>query len=258
MTSRPAPLMETGAERRREDYGHILVVDDDAELRLLVARFLERYGFVVTGAGDGGQARKALERTAFDLVILDMMLPHVTGLEICRDIRAASAVPIIMLTARTEDQTRIASLEGGADDYITKPFNPRELLARLRSLLRRARLAGTRPAAPQPHVARFAGWTLDLTRRELTSPQGALIDLSTGEFDLLVAFVEHANTVLSRDALMELAKTRVSDAFDRSIDVQISRLRKKLDSEGEAGQIIKTVRGAGYVLAVPVAFLSGS
>jgi len=247
---------EPGAERRREDYGRILLVDDDAQLRLLVARFLERYGFLVTSVEDGTNTREALERGSFDLVILDVMLPGVTGIEICRELRATSNLPIIMLTARSDEITRVAGLEGGADDYVTKPFNPREFLARVRSLLRRARLTNRTTNATQPNRATFGRWSLDLLRRELISPEGALIDLSTGEYDLLVVFVEHAHKVLSRDALMELAKARMPDPFDRTIDVQISRLRKKLELNAERDQFIKTVRGTGYMFAVPVTFES--
>jgi len=249
-------LSDPAEERRCGDYGHVLLVDDDAQLRLLVARFLERYGFIVTSAQDGTSARETLERGTFDLVILDVMLPGITGIEICRELRATSNLPIIMLTARSDDVTRVAGLEGGADDYVTKPFNPREFLARVRSLLRRARLNTRTSHETQPNRATFGQWSLDFMRRELISPQGALIDLSTGEYDLLVVFVEHANKVLSRDALMELAKARMPDPFDRTIDVQISRLRKKLDLNGEPGQFIKTVRGTGYMFAIPVTFES--
>ena len=249
-------LSDQAIERRRDDYGHILLVDDDAQLRLLVARFLERYGFLVTSVEDGPSARESLERGVFDLVVLDVMLPGMTGIEICRELRATSNLPIIMLTARSDEISRIAGLEGGADDYVTKPFNPREFLARVRSLLRRARLNNPASGKTQPSRATFGQWSLDFLRRELVSPQGALIDLSTGEYDLLVVFIEHPNKVLSRDALMELAKARMPDPLDRAIDVQISRLRKKLDLNGEPGQFIKTVRGTGYMFAGPVIFES--
>ncbi|HRI93815.1 MAG TPA: response regulator, partial [Accumulibacter sp.] len=182
-------LSDPAEERRCGDYGHVLLVDDDAQLRLLVARFLERYGFIVTSAQDGTSARETLERGTFDLVILDVMLPGITGIEICRELRATSNLPIIMLTARSDDVTRVAGLEGGADDYVTKPFNPREFLARVRSLLRRARLNTRTSHETQPNRATFGQWSLDFMRRELISPQGALIDLSTGEYDLLVVFV---------------------------------------------------------------------
>ena len=236
-----------------DDHGHILVVDDDPQIRLLVARFLQRHGYQVTGAPDGRAMLEALAHSAIDLIVLDLMLPGRSGVELCRDVRAASQVPIVMLTARTEECDRITGLEGGADDYVTKPFSPRELLARIRALLRRVRARQGATAAQASTVVSFDGWRMDLRRRELQSPSGTLIDLSTGEFDLLVAFVEHANRVLSREALMQFAKARMSDdPFDRTIDVQISRLRRKLEADSRGGQLIKTVRGAGYLFASQV------
>jgi two-component system, OmpR family, response regulator len=228
------------------DHGHILVVDDDPQIRLLVSRFLQRHGYQVSGAPDGRAMREIMSRSPIDLVILDVMLPGESGFDLCRVTRAATQVPIIMLTARGEEGDRVTGLEVGADDYVTKPFSSRELLARVRAVLRRMR---GRPASSKPlgaDIVGFDGWSLDLRRRELTSPQGVLIDLSSGEFDLLVAFTEHANRVLSRDMLMEIAKTRVSDPFDRTVDVQVSRLRRKL-SDGEDNRMIKTIRGAGYI-----------
>jgi len=262
-TGDPLPIMiertqTPPVERRSDDFGQILVVDDDAELRLLVARFLERHGFLVTSVSDSAAARSSNRRNGFDLVILDIMLPGATGIEICRELRAVSTVPIIMLTARSDEETRVTSLEGGADDYVTKPFSPRELLARVRSLLRRSRSSRSSPAGAQPNVASFANWSLNLQLRELTSPEGALVDLSTGEFDLLSVLIEHAGRVLSRDALMELAKSRQHDPFDRSIDVQISRLRRKLEQDGDTGQFIKTIRGSGYMFSSPVKFSARS
>lgn len=236
-----------------DDHGHILVVDDDPQIRLLVARFLQRHGYQVTGAPDGRAMMEALAHSAIDLIVLDVMLPGRSGVELCRDVRATSQVPIVMLTARTEESERISGLEGGADDYVTKPFSPRELLARIRAVLRRSRAAHSSSAAQTSAIITFDGWRMDLRRRELLSPSGTLIDLSTGEFDLLVAFVEHANRVLSREALMQFAKTRTSDdPFDRTIDVQISRLRRKLEADASGGQLIKTIRGAGYLFASKV------
>ncbi len=230
-----------------DDHGHVLVVDDDPQIRLLVARFLQRHGYQVTAAPDGHVMRDVLAHARIDLVILDVMLPGRSGVDLCRDIRVASQVPIVMLTARSEESDRIMGLEVGADDYVVKPFSPRELLARVRAVLRRSRARQGLDALRPPETITFDGWTVDLRRRELQSPSGTLIDLSTGEFDLLVAFVEHAGRVLSRDALMQFAKTRSSDPFDRTIDVQISRLRRKLEVEASGAQLIKTVRGAGYV-----------
>ena len=253
MSSPTEPQAETASSpiaTTVDDHGHILVVDDDPQIRLLVARFLQRHGYQVTGAPDGRAMLEALAHSAIDLIVLDLMLPGRSGVELCRDVRASSQVPIVMLTARTEESDRITGLEGGADDYVTKPFSPRELLARIRALLRRARAGQGATAAQTNAIVSFDGWRMDLRRRELQSPSGTLIDLSTGEFDLLVAFVEHANRVLSREALMQFAKARTSDdPFDRTIDVQISRLRRKLEADARGGQLIKTVRGAGYLFA---------
>lgn len=241
-----------------DDHGHILVVDDDPQIRLLVARFLQRHGYQVTSAPDGRAMIEALAHSAIDLIVLDLMLPGRSGVELCRDLRATSHVPIVMLTARSEESDRISGLEGGADDYVTKPFSPRELLARIRALLRRTRAGQGAVASQTSALVTFDGWRMDLRRRELQSPVGTLIDLSTGEFDLLVAFVEHANRVLSREALMQFAKARISDdPFDRTIDVQISRLRRKLETDASGGQLIKTVRGAGYMFASTVGHREG-
>lgn len=236
-----------------DDHGHVLVVDDDPQIRLLVARFLQRHGYKVTGAPDGRVMLDVLRQAEIDLVILDLMLPGRSGFDLCGDVRAISQVPIMMLTARTEESDRVTGLEAGADDYVTKPFSPRELLARVRAVLRRSRLTRGSGDGRAGEAVTFDGWTLDLRRRELTSPSGTLVDLSTGEFDLLVAFVEHANRVLSREALMQFAKTRTSDdPFDRTIDVQISRLRRKLETSAHGGQLIKTIRGAGYMFTPPI------
>lgn len=236
-----------------DDHGHVLVVDDDPQIRLLVARFLQRHGYQVTAAPDGAAMFDILARSPVDLVILDLMLPGRSGLELCAELRVGSQVPIVMLTARGEESDRITGLEAGADDYVTKPFSPRELLARVRAVLRRSRADGRREAGRSAEIVAFDGWTMDLRRRELTSPSGTLVDLSTGEFDLLLAFIERAHRVLSREALMEFAKTRTGgDPFDRTIDVQISRLRRKLDADAGGGQLIKTIRGAGYMFAPKV------
>ncbi len=234
-----------------DDHGHVLIVDDDPQIRLLVARFLQRQGYQVTGAPDGRAMLEILGHSPIDLVILDLMLPGRSGIDLCADMRAISQVPIVMLTARSEESDRIIGLEVGADDYVTKPFSPRELLARVRAVLRRYRATTNRSRATE--IVGFDGWAMDLRRRELTSPSGTLIDLSTGEFDLLAAFVEHANRILSREALMQFAKTRTSDdPFDRTIDVQISRLRRKLEADANGSQLIKTVRGAGYMFSPAV------
>ena len=246
--------METEIASPPNDHGNILVVDDDAQIRLLVTKFLQRHGYHVYSAGDADSILETLSRFALDAIILDVMLPGTSGIEACRRIRQTSSVPVILLTARSEEEMRISGLEGGADDYVTKPFSPRELLARLRSVLRRSRSVDPTLVARVKNQILFDGWVLDTLRRELNTPEGVLIDLSTGEYNLLVAFLEHANRVLSREMLMELAKTRTSDPFDRTIDVQISRLRRKLENTENAGQIIKTVRGAGYVFVPKVTF----
>lgn len=238
-----------------DDHGHLIIVDDDPQIRLLVARFLQRHGYRVTGVPDGREMRDMLRSLPTDLLILDIMLPGVSGFELCREVRATSSVPIIMLTARSEETDRVVGLEMGADDYIAKPFSPRELLARVRAVLRRARSRTDNRPIAQPAFKQFDGWRLDLKRRELISPANVLVDLSTGEFDLLAALVDHPNRVLSREMLMELAKTRSTDPFDRTIDVQISRLRRKLESDDNGGQLIKTVRGAGYMFTPHVEFV---
>ncbi len=231
---------------------HILVVDDDGQVRQLVGRFLREHGYRTSGARDGREMREALASTQVDLIVLDLMLPGTSGLDLCRELRAASSVPIIMLTARGEDTDRIVGLELGADDYIPKPFNPRELLARVRAVLRRAAAS---PDAARPIGGRrisFAGYVLDTQRREIVSPDGVVIDLSGGEYDLLLAFIEHPNRVLSREQLLELARNRTADPFDRSIDVQVSRLRRKLEGGPGTPALIKTVRGAGYIFVPTV------
>lgn len=230
--------------------GHILIVDDDAEIRRLAGKFLREHGHKVTSAQDAREMREAMASGPVDLIILDIMLPGVSGLDLCRDLRRSSNVPIIMLTARGSDVDRIVGLELGADDYLAKPFNPRELLARIHAVLRR-----TRPSDAVPTVGgsnlKFSGWTLDTRRRELTNPEGAVVDLSTGEYDLLLTFLEHPQRVLNRDQLMDAAKNRTATGFDRAIDIQVSRLRKKLESHGSP-EMVKTVRGAGYFFAPEV------
>ncbi len=236
---------------------HILIVDDDRQIRTMLARFLADHGMRVTQAGDGEQMFKTLETGRFDVIVLDVMMPGDDGFTLCRKLRNSNAIPLILLTARNSETDRIVGLELGADDYVTKPFNPRELLARIRAILRRI---GVNPPAAQrlaSAIYQFAGWTLDTSRRSLVSPQGALTDLTTGEFDLLVAFVEHPQRVLNRDQLLDLARGRVSLAFDRSIDVQVSRLRRKIESDPNAPALIKTVRNGGYFFTATVASAAG-
>ena len=225
---------------------HILVVDDDSQVRTLLGQFLRENGYRVSGARDGREMRETLAGAVIDLIILDLMLPGTSGIDLCRELRTSSSVPVIMLTAKGEDTDRIVGLEVGADDYLPKPFNPRELLARIRAVLRRAAAAEPREAQ-RGRIITFAGWRLDTLRREVTSPAGVVVDLSGGEYDVLIALVEHPNRILSREQLLELARNRASNPFDRSIDVQISRIRRKLESDTSAPPLIKTVRGAGYI-----------
>ncbi len=232
--------------------GHVLVVDDDREIRDLLGRFLSKHGYRVTAVPDGKEMRRALADWRIDLVVLDLMLPGEDGLSLCRDLRAKSQVPVIMLTMMGEETDRIIGLEMGADDYLPKPFNPRELLARMKAVLRRARCAPAVPATARRTILRFAGWKLDIGRRRLESPHDLIVDLSAGEFDLLVAFVEHPQRVLNRDQLLDLARGRAEVPFDRSIDMQISRLRRKIEVDHKQPELIKTVRGGGYVLTAKV------
>ena len=236
----------------------LLLVDDDREIRDLVSHFLEKHGYIVETVRDGREMNLALQRNDIDLVILDIMLPGKDGLELCREIRERSHVPIMMLTAMGEETDRIVGLEMGADDYLAKPFSPRELLARVRALLRRVNfLKIPTGAAANGRVLHFAGWTLDLARRRLTAPDGMLVGLTSGEFEMLVAFAEHPHQVLSRDQLLDLTRGRNGDVFDRSIDVLVSRLRRKL-GDGASSPLFKTVRNGGYQLAARVEFHGGA
>ncbi len=233
---------------------HLLVVEDDGEMRNLIVKFLRQNGFRVTGARDGREMWDTLAAASVDLVLLDVMLPGQSGLDLCRALRARSAIPIIMVTARGEEAERVLGLELGADDYIPKPFGRAELLARVRALLRRSGGVASDAAVglAGDHLL-FGGWSLDTRRRELTSPDGVAVDLSGGEYDLLLAFCEHAQRVLSRDQLLDLARNRHAfNGTDRSVDVMVSRLRRKLEPTEESPTVIKTVRGAGYMLVPSV------
>jgi len=231
---------------------HILVVDDDREIRTLLGTYLQNNGYRITAVADGRGMWNALESARVDLVILDVMLPGDDGFVLCRTLRARGTVPVIMLTAKGEETERIVGLELGADDYLPKPFNPRELLARIKSVLRRHR-AVPGPLQPEAaHALRFAGWALDLASRNLISPKEVVMPLSGAEFRLLRVFLTYPNRVLSRDQLMDLTVGREADPLDRSIDVQVSRLRQLLGEDAREPAIIKTVRGEGYVLACAV------
>jgi two-component system OmpR family response regulator len=231
---------------------HILIVDDDRDIRDLLARFLERNRFRVTAARDAREARRAWPNGHYHMVVLDLMMPGESGLEFARWLRLHSQVPIVMLTAMGDETDRIIGLELGADDYLPKPFNPRELLARIRAVLRRTGDQRS-PATTQPMQSfQFSGWLLEPARRRLLNPDGVEVALTGGEYDLLVALLERANRVLTRDMLLDLLRGRQAGPFDRAIDVAISRLRRKLEDDGRNSQLIKTVRGGGYVLAADV------
>jgi two-component system OmpR family response regulator len=232
--------------------GHILIVDDQQEICDVVQEYLTGEGYRVSTAHDGAGMRRVLGQGHVDLVILDLMLPGEDGLTLARSLRSESGIGIIILTGRGETVDRIIGLEMGADDYLPKPFHLRELLARVKAVLRRAhdRTAET-PHSPRSRV-RFAGWNLDLSSRELMSPNGDEVRLTTGEFDLLSAFVNNANQVLSRDRLLDLARNREAGPFDRTIDVQVGRLRRKLEDDPQNPTLIKTVRGSGYIFTPTV------
>jgi two-component system OmpR family response regulator len=230
---------------------HILMVDDDPGIRDVVSEFLSRHGYTVETAADAAGMDRALERGDVDLMVLDVMLPGEDGLSICRRLAGQGGPPIIMLSAMGEDTDRIVGLEIGADDYLPKPCNPRELLARVRAVLRRRQ----EPKPTEDHhggVLEFAGWRLDLVRRELKTPQGVVINLSSGEFSLLRALVERPQRVLTRDQLLDFARGPETEAYDRAIDVQISRLRKKLDDGAGGQELIRTIRNEGYMFSAKV------
>ncbi len=234
---------------------HILVVDDNAEIRDLLSKYLTRNALRATTAASGADARKVLAASAIDLIVLDIMMPGEDGLSVCRHVRETSDTPIILLTAVAEDTDRIIGLEMGADDYLTKPFNPRELLARIKAVLRRANSLPRPTAAEETAeetVIRFGDWLLRVDRRELEDAEGRLISLSTAEFALIKAFTDHPRMVLSRDQLLDLTQGRAANVFDRSIDNQVSRLRKKIEPDPKTPTLIKTVWGGGYMLSVGV------
>lgn len=230
----------------------ILLVDDDRDIRSLLAEYLDANGYRTLTAAEGAGMWRALDNNRIDLIVLDLTLPGEDGLTLCRTLRARSSVPVIMLTARGEPLDRILGLEMGADDYMAKPFEPRELVARIRNVLRRTQAL---PPNLEPVSAKrlcFAGWVLDLTVRNLISPKNTVIMLSGAEFRMLKIFLEHPHRVLSRDQLLNLTHGRDADPFDRSIDLQVSRLRQKIGDGAKAPTLLKTVRNEGYVLAASV------
>ncbi|MBP7704316.1 MAG: response regulator [Caulobacter sp.] len=244
-------MMDRPVAEAAEDGARILVVDDDPGIRDVIGDFLARHGYRVQEASDARTMEQALQRGAVDLVVLDVMMPGEDGLSICRRLSSQSGGPaIVMLSAMGEETDRIVGLELGADDYLPKPCNPRELLARVRAVLRRR----NEPRGGEDQIAatcEFSGWRLDLVRRELRSPQGVIVNLSSGEFSLLRAFVERPQRVLTRDQLLDMARGPDTEAYDRAIDVQISRLRKKLD-DGSGSEIIRTIRNEGYMFSPKV------
>jgi two-component system, OmpR family, response regulator len=232
---------------------HILVVDDDPEIRELLQEYLTRNGYRTSAVGEGKGMWRALDSGHVDLIVLDLMLPGDDGLELCRNLRVNSKVPVIMLTARGDDMDRILGLEMGADDYLPKPFNPRELLARIKVVLRRASTMSWNDVEDVEYLPIcFSGWKLDPVTRHLTGEDGVVVPLSGAEYRLLQVLLAHPNRILNRDQLLDFTQGRESDPFDRSIDVLISRLRKRLGDDPKTPQIIKTVRGEGYILSVKV------
>jgi two-component system OmpR family response regulator len=228
----------------------ILMVDDDAQIRQLLSDYLTNFGMSVVAVADGRAMEEELKRSSFDLVILDLMLPGDDGLSLCRSLRAESDIPILMLTARGEAMDRVVGLELGADDYIVKPFEPRELVARIQSILRRTR--GKSESNKEQNEVEFMGWRLNYVLRHLVSPKELVIPLSNAEFRLLTVFIENPNKILTREFLLDSARGRDMEVFDRSIDILVSRVRQKLNDDSRMPTLIKTVRGEGYLFDAKV------
>jgi two-component system OmpR family response regulator len=235
---------------------HILIVDDEREIREPLAKYLGKNGLRTSIAANSADARGVLKTSAIDLVVLDIMMPGEDGLSLCRHLREATDIPVILLTAMAEDTDRVVGLEIGADDYVTKPFNPRELLARIKAVLRRAQSVPRSRETLAGHRLRFDRWILDMDRRELVGGDGVAVPLSTAEFRLLAAFVERPKVVLTRDQLLDLTSGRAADVFDRTIDNQVSRLRRKIEADPKNPVLVKTVWGGGYVFSTDVEELS--
>ncbi len=228
----------------------LLLVDDEPALREPLAEYLSRQGFAVAQAASAADARSQLKNELPELVLLDIMMPGEDGLSLCRHLAEAHAVPTILLTAKGEAMDRIVGLEIGADDYVVKPFEPRELVARIRSVLRRSAKGGAVPAEDEQFE--FEGWHLDPLKRRLTDPEGAMVSISSAEFRLLTAFLEHPRQVLDRDRLLDMVQGREAHLFDRAIDNQVSRLRRKIEADSKNPTLIQTVWGGGYMLAADV------
>ena len=229
----------------------VLIVDDDVQIRQLLRDYLSEFGMSAVAVADGKTMMDTLANGSFDLVILDLMLPGEDGISLCRSLRAKSDIPILMLTARGESMDRVVGLEVGADDYVVKPFEPRELVARIQTILRRARGVREGPKEQNDFVL-FMGWRLNCVLRQLVSPENMVIPLSNAEFRLLRVFVEHPNRILTRDFLLDQARGRNMDLFDRSIDILVSRLRQKLGDDSRTPGLVKTVRGEGYLFDAKV------
>ncbi|WP_431269222.1 response regulator [Dankookia sp. P2] len=243
---------EPPGRRGIDPEAHVLVVEDDAAMRHLISRLLRENGFRSTGVRDGREMWETLRNTEIDLILLDVMLPGDSGLKLLRDLRAErGALPVVMVTAKGSEADRVLGLDLGADDYLPKPFGRRELLARVRAVLRRTRTPTEAPVEPAARATvqrvRFDGWTVDLARREVLAPGDTVVELSGAEYDLLLAFLEHPHRVLARNQILELSRGRLADPNDRSVDVLVSRLRRKLEGETGGTTMIKTVRGAGYM-----------
>jgi two-component system OmpR family response regulator len=228
---------------------HILLVDDEASLREPLAEYLVKQGYKVQQAGDASAARSLLNAYDFDIILLDIMMPGEDGLSLCRHVTDKTDIPVIFISAKTEETERIIGLELGADDYVTKPFSPRELVARIKVILRRAERGGARQSESTGGVYQFSGWTLKCDKRSLIDAEGVNISLSTGEYQMLLALVSRAGKVLNRDQLLDITQGREAHAFDRAVDNQISRLRRKIEADPKNPEIIKTVWGGGYILA---------
>ena len=236
---------------KEETKPHILLVEDARDIREPLARYLREQGYRATTAADAVAARKVMKGSAIDLVVLDIMMPGEDGLSLCRHLTESRAIPTIFLTARSEATDRIVGLEIGADDYVVKPFEPRELVARIRSVLRRtARGAGDTTQANEDFM--FDSWRLDPLKRRLIDPEGAIVAISSVEFRLLMAFLEHPRQVLDRDRLLDMVQGREAHLFDRAVDNQVSRLRRKIEVDSRNPQVIQTVWGGGYMLAADV------
>jgi two-component system OmpR family response regulator len=233
---------------------HILVVDDHRDIRDGLRRYLHREGLRVSVAPDAGEARETLAQHAVDLLVLDIMMPGEDGLSLCRHVRESDGLPVILLTAKDDETDRIVGLEVGADDYVAKPFSPRELLARIRSVLRRAHALPPQRHTAGGRTARFGSWRLDAARREVTDPNGRVATLSESEYRLLTAFLAYPMTVLSRDQLLDIVHGRDAEPFERSVDILVSRLRRKVETDPKRPQLIQTCRGGGYMLTEDVAW----